>query len=113
MGMAGREEAAPQLRSSHVDKAETYIDRAAARKCLHVCSAVLPYTAADVSCVTVYHDIEDVRGECEMIAKKAIIARLRGDGQMANLCAERYLALHRRAVEGVVNGGNTGDDSEG
>lgn len=63
--------------------------------------------------LTVYHDIEDVRGECEMIAKKAIIARLHGDGKMATQCAERYLALHRRAVEGVVDGEDTGHDSRG
>lgn len=67
---------------------------------------------ADVGCATVYHSIEDVRGECEMIAKKALIARLRGDVKLANECAERYLVVHSRTVERVGDEDSTGDSFE-
>ena len=41
--------------------------------------------------------IEDVRGQCEMIAKKATIMHLNGDPVLANDCAAKYLDIKRAA----------------
>jgi len=37
--------------------------------------------------------IEDVKGQCEMLAKKATIMHLNGDPVLANDCAAKYLAI--------------------
>jgi hypothetical protein len=38
--------------------------------------------------------IKDVRGQCEMYFKKSAIARARGDPDLADDWARRYLALY-------------------
>ena len=42
--------------------------------------------------------IEDVRGQCEMMAKKATIMHLNGDPVSANECAAKYLDVTRAAT---------------
>ncbi|KAL9640848.1 MAG: hypothetical protein Q9164_000006 [Protoblastenia rupestris] len=46
-----------------------------------------------------YSKIEDVKGQCEMRAKKAIIMHLNGDPALANDCAAQYLATMNAAKE--------------
>lgn len=43
--------------------------------------------------------IEDVRGQCEMMAKKATIMHLNGDPVLANDCAAKYLDIKRAAKD--------------
>lgn len=43
--------------------------------------------------------IEDVGGQCEMLAKKATIMHLNGDPVLANDCASQYLAIKEAAKE--------------
>ncbi len=42
--------------------------------------------------------MEDVDGECEMLAKKAMIANFRGDAKLANDYAAAYLGIRERPV---------------
>ena len=46
-----------------------------------------------------YSQIEDVKGQCEMMAKKATIMHLNGDPVLANDCASKYLAIKEAARE--------------
>jgi anaphase-promoting complex subunit 5 len=43
--------------------------------------------------------VEDVKGQCEMLAKKATIMHLNGDPVLANDCASRYLDIKKAAKE--------------
>lgn len=45
-----------------------------------------------------YSSIEEVRGQCEMMGKKATIMHLQGDLALANDFAAKYLDLKRQAV---------------
>jgi anaphase-promoting complex subunit 5 len=48
--------------------------------------------------------------ECEMLAKKALIAKLRGDEKLAEEWAENYLRTYNAAQERNGDGvGSTGD----
>ncbi|GLB10177.1 anaphase promoting complex subunit 5 [Aspergillus tubingensis] len=44
-----------------------------------------------------YEEIEDIRGQCEMVAKKATVMHLTGDPVLANDYAAKYLDLKRQA----------------
>lgn len=46
-----------------------------------------------------YSKIEDVRGQCEMVAKKATIMCLNGDTMLANDCAAKYLDIRKATTE--------------
>ncbi|KAF2757294.1 anaphase-promoting complex protein [Pseudovirgaria hyperparasitica] len=81
MGLAGRAEEAGRRRTACVSKAEVYIDRARQH----------------------YKRIEDWRGECEMLKKRAIIARVRGDDNLANDWAAQCLSVHNAAQEKMEN----------
>ena len=48
-----------------------------------------------------YSRIEDVKGQCEMMAKKATIMHLNGDSVLANDCAAKYLDIKRAAKDFV------------
>ncbi|KAI4105476.1 MAG: hypothetical protein L6R37_002739 [Teloschistes peruensis] len=48
---------------------------------------------------TEYSRIEDTKGQCEMLAKKATIMHLNGDQVLANDCAAKYLDTRRTAKE--------------
>ena len=45
--------------------------------------------------------IEDIKGQCEMLAKKATIMHLNGDLILANDCAAKYLDIKQSAKEEV------------
>ena len=77
MGMAGRAKGEPLKRKEQMAKALEYIDRS----------------------IDEFSRIEDVRGQCEMLAKKATIMRLNGDIMLANDCAARYLDVEKKARE--------------
>ena len=44
-----------------------------------------------------FSGIEDIRGQCEMMAKKATIMHLNGDPVLANGCAAKYLDIKKAA----------------
>ena len=46
-----------------------------------------------------YSRIEDVRGQCEMMAKKATIMHINGDPVLANDCAAKYLDVKKTAKD--------------
>lgn len=43
--------------------------------------------------------MEDISGECEMLSKRALIAKLRGDEKLAEDWAENYLRTYKAAME--------------
>jgi anaphase-promoting complex subunit 5 len=43
-----------------------------------------------------YEEIEDIRGQCEMMAKKATVMHLTGDSVLANDYAAKYLDLQKQ-----------------
>ncbi|KIW07884.1 uncharacterized protein PV09_01797 [Verruconis gallopava] len=74
MGLAGKSEAGTRQRASLLSKTEGYVDRA----------------------IALYEKLQDLRGQCEMLAKKATIARIRGDLKLAEDWATKYLTLYER-----------------
>ncbi|PYI02142.1 anaphase-promoting complex subunit Apc5 [Aspergillus sclerotiicarbonarius CBS 121057] len=44
-----------------------------------------------------YEEIEDIKGQCEMVAKKATVMHLTGDSVLANDYAAKYLDLKRQS----------------
>jgi anaphase-promoting complex subunit 5 len=75
MGMASLAEPESQVRTQNLTKALDFIDRAFAE----------------------YSNIEDIKGQCEMMAKKATVMHLVGDLLLANDSAAVYLALKSEA----------------
>jgi anaphase-promoting complex subunit 5 len=45
-----------------------------------------------------YEKIEDLKGQCEVLAKKATVMHLSGDLVLSNDCAAKYLDLKRQAA---------------
>jgi anaphase-promoting complex subunit 5 len=80
MGMAGQAEAGSLKRTENLTRSLEYIDRAFSE----------------------YSAIEDIKGQCEMMAKKATIMRVVGDKVLANDYASAYLDLKREATLGVA-----------
>ncbi|KAL8991492.1 MAG: hypothetical protein Q9177_000116 [Variospora cf. flavescens] len=76
MGTAGQAKAESLLRKEKLIKASAALDRA----------------------FDEYSKIEDVRGQCEMVAKKATIMCLNGDTMLANDCAAKYLDIRKTAT---------------
>lgn len=79
MGMAGQAKAETLKRKEQLTKALEYLGRS----------------------FDEFSRIEDVKGQCEMLAKKATIMRLNGDMVLANDCAAQYLDIKRAAKENV------------
>lgn len=77
MGLAGQAEAETLQRKEQLTKAVDHIGRSFDH----------------------YSRIEDVRGQCEMMAKKATIMHLNGDLVLANDCAARYLDIKRSSKD--------------
>ena len=77
MGMAGEASAKSLQQKECLTKALEYIDRS----------------------FDEFSRIEDVSGQCEMIAKKATILHLNGEPILANDCASKYLDIKRAAKE--------------
>jgi anaphase-promoting complex subunit 5 len=48
-----------------------------------------------------YEEIEDIKGQCEMMAKKATVMHLTGDLVLANDYAAKYLDLQKLSEKGV------------
>lgn len=77
MGMAGQAKAETLQRKEQLAKALEYIDRS----------------------FDEFSSIEEIRGQCEMTAKKATIMHLNGDPVLANDCAAKYLDIKKAARE--------------
>ena len=77
MGMAGQAKAETLQRKEQLTKALEYIDRS----------------------FDEFSRVGEIRGQCEMIAKKATIMHLNGDPVLANDCAAKYLDIKRAAKE--------------
>jgi anaphase-promoting complex subunit 5 len=75
MGMAGQEEHGSLRRKENLTKCLEYIDRSFSE----------------------YSAIEDIKGQCEMMAKKATIMRVVGEKVLANDYASAYLDLKKEA----------------
>lgn len=76
MGMAGQAKEGSTQRKEKLTKASNSLDRA----------------------FDEYSRIDDIRGQCEMLAKKATIMHLNGDLVLANDCAAKYLDIRRAAT---------------
>lgn len=79
MGMAGQAKSETLQRKERLTKALEYIDRS----------------------FDEFSRIEDIKGQCEMMSKKATIMHLNGDLVLANDCAAKYLDIKRSAEEHV------------
>ena len=77
VGMAGQAKAETPQRKEQLTKALEHIERS----------------------FDEYSRIEDVRGQCEMMAKKATIMHLNGDPVLANDCAAKYLDIKKAAKD--------------
>jgi anaphase-promoting complex subunit 5 len=76
MGMAGQAEPGSLKRKENLTKCLEFIDRAFSE----------------------YSSIEDIKGQCEMMAKKATIMRVVGEKVLANDYASAYLDLKKEAA---------------
>lgn len=79
---------------SMMGRVEVYADLARERKLS--CGLSNPPSH---SCAADYKRIEDINGECEMLAKKAVISRWRGDQRLADDWAANYVATHEKAMQ--------------
>ena len=79
VGQAGEANTGPLLRKERLTKALEYIDQA----------------------FDEFSKVEDVKGQCEMLAKKATIMHLNGDPVLANDCAAKYLDIKKAAKEQI------------
>ncbi len=79
MGMAGEARAETLQRKEQLTKALDNIDRS----------------------FDEFSKINDIKGQCEMMAKKATIMHLNGDPVLANDCAAKYLDIKRAAKEQI------------
>lgn len=79
MGMAGQAKPETQQRKEQLTKALDNIGRA----------------------FDEFSRIEDVSGQCEMMAKKATVMHLNGDPVLANDCAAKYLDIKRAAKDQI------------
>jgi anaphase-promoting complex subunit 5 len=77
MGLGGQEEPESVKREERINKALEYLDSAFAQ----------------------FKHVEDLRGQCDLLAKKATILNLRGDLVLANDCASQYLGLKKEYEE--------------
>ena len=77
VGMAGQAKAETLQRKEQLTKALEHIERS----------------------FDEFSRIEDVRGQCEMMAKKATIMHLNGDPVLANDCAAKYLDIKKAAKD--------------
>lgn len=80
MGLAGLAEAGSLKRKENLTKCLEYIDRSFSE----------------------YSAIEDIKGQCEMMAKKATVMRVLGDKVLANDYASAYLDLKKEAALAVA-----------
>jgi anaphase-promoting complex subunit 5 len=76
MGIAGLADAGSLKRTQNLTKCLEFIDRAFSE----------------------YSAIEEINGQCQMMAKKATIMRVLGDNVQANDYASAYLDLKREAA---------------
>jgi anaphase-promoting complex subunit 5 len=76
MGIAGQAEGGSQKRKENLNRCLEYIDRAFSE----------------------YSAVEDIKGQCEMMAKKATIMRVMGERVLANDYASAYLDLKKGAA---------------
>ena len=76
MGLAGQAETGSLKRTENLTACLDYLDRAFSE----------------------FSAIEDIKGQCEMMAKKATIMRIMGDKIRANDCASAYLDLKKEAA---------------
>jgi anaphase-promoting complex subunit 5 len=80
MGLGGEEESMSVKQEERISKAIEYLDLAFAQ----------------------FEHVEDLRGQCDMLAKKAIILNLRGDLVLANDCASQCLGLRKEYEEACL-----------
>ena len=73
IGLAGEEKAKSVRRKERMSKAMEHIDSAFEQ----------------------FKHLEDLKGQCDMLAKRATIMHLRGDLVLANDCASQYLGLKK------------------
>lgn len=79
MGLAGKATSSVLQQKEQLTKALTSIDRS----------------------FDEFSRIEDIQGQCEMLAKKATIMHLNGDPVLANDCAAKYLDIKQAAKEQI------------
>lgn len=94
MGLAQCADPTTRARLALISKAENYLDRSGQCKAFgEDISRSRAYAHTD------YEKIQDVRGECGMLAKKSMIARIRGDFALADNWVTKYITLCEKQLE--------------
>jgi anaphase-promoting complex subunit 5 len=91
MGLARAAENNSRLRMSQMSKADGHLDKSLKCRYPRLLHSLLT-RHADYKC------IEDVRGQCDSLRKKSIIANMRGDTEVADDWARRYLTVYEAHV---------------
>jgi anaphase-promoting complex subunit 5 len=81
-----------RLQSTNINRGEVNIDRA--RGCKYNVLTMAGERYTEIATIG-FRKIEDIEGECEQLMKKAILAKLRGDEQLA----EEWAQNHNRVWE--------------
>jgi hypothetical protein len=101
MGLAGEAQDNQRLLESLVSRAETYVDRAS--KCEFTFMSLLMRCPILTAHFPDYKRIEDIRGECDTLFKKSVIARSRGDTALAEDWAGRYITLYNSHMTAIAD----------
>jgi hypothetical protein len=96
MGLAGGAEKGSRDQMNMVSKAEDYIDKAGDCESTITEKTWLCESLAHSFGLVDFEKIEDIRGECGMLAKKAVISRARGDLKLAQDWATKYTTLYQK-----------------
>jgi anaphase-promoting complex subunit 5 len=98
MGLAGLAKRQPQKRKEHLTEALEFVNRAFSGK-HHAINLKISHVGKHSANAggTDYSRLEDIKGEREMMAKKATIMYLLGDMVLANDYAAKYMDLKETA----------------
>lgn len=111
MGLAGsKDSSTPQgarLCATHVSRAEMYIDRARECKSSPTGSSARsgPWLARlchRLPCLG-FKRVENLDGECAQLMKKAVIAKLRGDEQLAEQWAQNHNRVWEEGTQRIID----------
>jgi anaphase-promoting complex subunit 5 len=97
MGLAARAAAGTRHQTSIVSKAENYVDKAGDCECTiqQLIRRGGLYLTRLIPAVD-FRKIGDSNGECNMLAKKSLVARIRGDESLAEDWATKYVTLNKK-----------------
>lgn len=91
-----------RLRGMRVSRAELYIDRA--RECKLCIAGPSELEAQCIDESSGFHKTEDFEAECEQLMKKSLIAKLRGDEDLAEQWAQNHNRVWESGLDRIAGG---------